>query len=95
MRVAVFIKRNPFDIFHDKIGKAALGHAAVEEAGNVGMIEVCQDLALIAEMPEHGISVHAAFDQFDSDTLFILLVGTLSQIDRAHAAAADLFNTIL
>ena len=92
MLVAVVVDRDSLDIFHDKVGKAALGCATIEQARNVRMIKAGQNLALSTEMAQHRISVHAAFDQFDRDLLLILGIGALCQIDCAHSAAPDLSN---
>ena len=56
------------------------------------MIEAGEDLPFIPKMAQHRIRVHAALDDLDRDLLFVLLVGTLGQINRTHSAAAKLTN---
>ena len=77
------------DIFHDDIGRAVVQLAAVEQAGDVGVGEVGEDLPLAAEARDKGIGEHAGADDLDGD-----LVGEVAGIacpleDGAHAALSD------
>jgi hypothetical protein len=56
------------------------------------MIEAGQNLALVPELPQQGLGVHAPLDELDRDALLVLLVGALRQVDRAHPASAHLAN---
>ena len=80
--VAVLVDRPPLDVLHDEVGAAVLGGAAVEQLGDVRMVEVGEDLALGAEAADDLVGVHAAPDELDRDPLLELLVGPLRQVDR-------------
>ena len=90
MRVAVVIQRLPFDKLHDEVGQAVVSCAAVQETGDVRMIERGQNLALVAKAPQDKVGIHAALDQLDRNALVEFLVDAQRFVDRAHAAAADL-----
>src|SRR5690606_17035046 len=51
-----------------------------------------EDLPLVTEAAQHLVRVHAAFDDLERDAPVELLVRALGQVDRAHAAAADLVH---
>ena len=42
VRRAVDIDRLPFDVLHDEIRQAVIGHASIEQVGDVRMIEAGQ-----------------------------------------------------
>ena len=88
--VAILVDRLPLDVLHDEVGAAVLGGAAVEQLGDVRVVEVGEDLALGAEAADDLVRVHAAPDELEGDLLLELLVGPLRQVDRAHAAPAEL-----
>ena len=67
MRVAVVVQRLPFDKLHDEVRQAVVSGAAVEQAGDVWMIERGEDLSLFAEAAQDEVGVHAALDQLDRD----------------------------
>ena len=56
------------------------------------VVEVGEDLPLLAEAPRHELAVYVSTDQLDRDFPAVLLVGPLAQVDRAHAAVVDLFE---
>ncbi len=72
---------------HHHVGAAVAGHAAVEQAGDAGMLQPRQDLALGGEAP--GLACGVAADQLERHLLLELPVGALGAVDLAHAAAAD------
>ncbi len=47
------------DVLHHEIGLAVLGHAAIEQAADVGMLQVCQNLALVLEAAKYVVAVVA------------------------------------
>ena len=89
-RLAVRVDRRSVDVLHDEVGKSFLGGAAVEQTGDVGMVQLRQDLALLPEPAHHGAGVRVAPHQLDGDALAVLLVVPLGQVDGAHAAPPDL-----
>src|SRR5665213_1795019 len=79
-----------FYILHGEEGDAVGGGPAVEQAGNIRVIQICEDLALVAEAAQDFLGVHAALDDFEGDLLDVFLVVAEGEIDGAHAAAAYL-----
>ncbi len=77
------------NIFHDDVGKAVGGGAAIEEAGDVGVLEGSEDLPFSAEALEEEVGIHAGADEFDRDLGVVFVVGAAGEVDRAHATTAD------
>ena len=71
-----------------RYGRPSGGRAAVEQAGDVRVLEPRQDLALRAELP-HALGVEQAAHHLDGDLLQELVVVALGQVDGAHAALAE------
>src|SRR6185369_5631797 len=95
MTVAITVERLALDKLHYEVGQSIFSRAAVEQAGNVWMIERCEYLTLFAEATEDEIGVHAALHQFDGGTFVELIVGARCFVNGAHAAASDFpFNPI-
>ena len=53
MRVAVLVDGRAFDQLHHEVRNAFVGGAAVQQAGDVGMIEAGKNLALVTEAFEN------------------------------------------
>ena len=87
--LAILVDGLAFDILHYKVRKAVLCRSAIEESGDVRMIETGEDLPLIAKAAHNKVGIHAPVDEFDRDTSFKLGVSTNRQIDRPHSAATD------
>src|SRR6185295_9661733 len=47
--IAVDSDREADDVFHHYVGQASVGRSAIEQPGDVGMLEVGQNLALLPE----------------------------------------------
>ena len=77
------------DILHDEIGDVFGGGAAVEEAGDVGMLKSGEDLAFATEAFEDELGIEAGLDEFDGNLGFVLFVGAGGEIDGAHAATTE------
>ena len=88
--VAVIVQRLALDVFEDEVGNAVLGRSAVEQPGDVRVIQARQDLPLVTEALPDGVRVHAPLDQLNGHLLAILIIRPVGQVDRAHAAPADL-----
>ena len=84
--VAVDIQRNALHVLHHEVRKTVVGGAAVEQAGNAGVDEVGENLALGTEAADDLVGVHAPLDQLQSGLLLELLVGSLAEVDRPHAS---------
>ena len=54
------------------------------------MLQACENLPFVAEPADDRLGVHAAAQDLHRDALLILVVAAHRQVDRAHAAAAEL-----
>ena len=86
--VAVFRDGLPLDQFHDEVRAARLGAAAIEHAGDVGMIHHGQRLPLGFEASNDLLGVHAQLDDLQRHAAADRLL-LLGHIDRAEAAVPD------
>lgn len=86
---AVVGQRHAVDVFHHEIRLTVRGVAAVEQARDIGMVEVGEDLPL-APHSIGRITGRDAAQQLDRDAPFERIVDALGEEHRAHAAAADL-----
>lgn len=87
--LAVFGDGLAFDEFHDEVGEAVFVGAAIEEAGDVGVVEGGEDLPFEAEAGGGFFRVQPVADEFDGDGLAIGVVVAFGAVDLAHAAAGD------
>ena len=94
VRVAVGGDRLAFDVLHHEVRQAVVGRAAVDQARDVRMIELRQDLPFGAEAPQNVIRIEAAPDEFERDLLAVFVVGPGGEIDRAKSAPADLADDL-
>jgi len=81
--------RLALDLLHHQIELTVIGRAAIEQAGDVRMIEAGQDLAFGAEPAGQIVGDTVAAQQFDGDLLRVLAVAALAEVDVAHAAASN------
>jgi len=88
--IAVAVDRATFDVLHDHERPPVRGAAAVDQPGDARVTERGQDLTLLLEPQQDLVGVGPRPQQLDGDGLLELTVGALGQIDRAHAAAAQL-----
>src|SRR4029079_18429781 len=94
-RVGIVIERLAFDKFHNEVGQAVFGCAAVEQPGNVWVIECSQDLAFRAKAPENEICIHAALNELDRHAHLELAIDAYSFINSAHAASSHLASNLI
>ena len=87
--IAVFIDRRSGDEVHHEIGPSVRGGAAIQEFGDIRVIEVRQDLAFGIEALERVIAEDAAADHLDGHHFAIQVVDAHGLVDRAHAALGD------
>jgi hypothetical protein len=80
------------DEFHDEVGQAVRGDAAVEEAGDEGVLVGGEDLAFGGEAAAGVIGVEAAAEEFDGGGHGELAVGAFGDPDGAHAAGGERFQ---
>jgi hypothetical protein len=89
-RVAVVVQGHPVHVLHGEPGLALRRDPAVEQPGDVGVIQAGEDLPFGEEAAEDLVGVHAALDQLEGDPLLELPVGALGEIDDPHPAAPQL-----
>ncbi len=90
--LAVLLDGPALHELHDEPRAAIGGSSAVEQTGDVGVIERGQDAALMAETLEHRIGVHSPLHHFDGYAFFERAIGAHGGVDGAHASTANLFH---
>ena len=86
---APLVERTALDVLHDEVRRAARRGAAVKQARDLRMLQAGEQLPFARET-RGCVGVTEAADQLDRSLLVEMSVGTLGEIDRAHAAMADL-----
>ena len=92
--VAVLRDGDALDVVHDDEGPAALGLAAVEHLGDVGVVHQSQGLALHLEARQDGPRVHPRLDELHGH-LAADRLDLLGRPDRAHAPFADCLEQLV
>ena len=95
IRVAVGVNRFAVHVLHDEIGQAVIGRPAIDQARDVGMIELRQDLPLIAKAAEYVLGIEPSPNELDRNLLAIFVVRSRRQIDRAQTAPADFADDLV
>ncbi len=86
---AVGVNTSAVNILHDQIGATVISGAAIEECGNVGMLQASENLSLGLKATGNDLGPEANPNDFDGDLLFVLAIGALSQKYGAHAAVSE------
>ena len=86
---AVLVDRHALHPLQHEERPAVGGAAAVEQAGDAGVIQPGEDLALAHEPAHDRPRVHPALDQLERRPLQEGPLVALGEIDLAHAAAAE------
>jgi hypothetical protein len=84
--IAIDIDRLAVDVLHDDVRRAVSRRTAVQELGDIRMIERGEDLALDPQALLHLFRDEAAAHQLDGDLLAELAVCAFGQEHGAHAA---------
>ncbi len=87
--IAVTVDRLAFDVFHHQERNAFGGDAAVEQASDVGMREVRQDLALGDKARHEEFRGEVRAQKLERDRLLELAVGAMGQVHSAHSAVGQ------
>src|SRR5580700_4803203 len=90
MSVTVICNRPAFDQFHHEVGCAIVGRAAIEQPGDIGMLETRHDLALVPKTADDNTGMITGAHDLDGHFLAILIVGAAGAIDFPHASRAQL-----
>src|SRR5690606_30228142 len=93
-RVAKLVDALAVDPLHHQVEEALRGFAPVDEAGNAGVVRVCEDLALAAEAGARVGAGEAAGQHLDGDILFDLAIDPTSAVDDRHATAPNLTDDL-
>jgi hypothetical protein len=91
----VEIKRLAIDEFHHEIEEAVVGSPAIEQCGDIGMIQLSEDLALAVEGSKEVFGKHGAGDHLDGDGFAVGVISATGFKDGAHAAAAYLTGDLV
>jgi hypothetical protein len=83
------VDRLTLDVFHREVGQPVVRRPAIQQPGDVGVIERRQNLSLGPEPLQHLVGVHAPLDELDGHPLRKRPVNPLGEIHRPHAAAAE------
>mgnify|MGYP003694742465 CR=1 FL=1 len=91
-----FVDRHALDVTPSPEYGALVGRAAIEQVRDAGMIEVGEDLALVAEAarPQYA-SANKPRTSLIATCLSKRVVGSRRQVDHAHAAAPELANQLV
>ena len=92
--VAVAIDGHALHVLHDEVGQPLLGGAAVQEPGDVGVLQPGEDLPFAPEEAEDLLAVRAA-DHLQRDPLLELLVGPRGEPHRSHPPAPQLADQLV
>jgi hypothetical protein len=87
--LAEFVDGDAVHVFHGQVEIAGLGDSAVEQPGDVGVVEPGEDLPLLAEALAKQVGGERQVNELDGDLLLELPVGAMRQVDGAHSAAAE------
>jgi hypothetical protein len=86
--VAVAVDRLAVDVLHHEVGQAVGRGAAVEQPGDVRVVEARQHLPLGAEALQPLVAAQVAADHLEGD-LLLVVVHAGREVDGAHAAAPE------
>ena len=85
----VRVDRPSLDVLHHQVGPSIARGPAVDESRDVRVLQRGEDLPLGPEPPDTLLVEQAAHD-LDGHALLEGAIGALTQVDRSHAALADL-----
>ena len=83
------------DVLHHQIRPPVFAGAGVEEAGDGGVIEAFEDLALAFEAAQQDLRVEAAPQDLDRHPSAVRVVAVRRQVDLAHAALAEIVEDLV
>jgi hypothetical protein len=87
--IAVLRDGPAVDELHDEIGLSFFRRSAIEDRGDVRMLETAENLPLLEEAAQEGLRADTA-QELESDGLLEEVVVPDRPVDHGHAAAADL-----
>ena len=90
--VAPAMNRLAVNELHHEVRPSLFRHAGVEQLGNIGMIQQSENFTLLLEPGDDEGRVGRGQNQLDGGLPVERFVGSLGEIDAAHATAPDLAN---
>ena len=90
MLFAVTIDRTAFDVFHHEVRDAVGCFASIEESSDVGMVQIGEDLHLVAKAPANCFAAETWIDEFDRNLLAVVFIVAFREKHCAHATVAQL-----
>ncbi len=85
---AVFVDRHAIHILHHEVGDTVVGRSAVEQPGNVAVIESRQNLSFGFQTIVICAGHESGSDELDRN-LLLVIVAALGEVDVAHPAATQ------
>ena len=82
-------------ILHHEEGQAIVARPAIEQPRDIRMVELGQNLALIAEPAQNVLRIEATPDQFERDLLSVFIVGARREIDGAQSTPANFTDDLV
>ena len=95
MRVAVGVNRFAVHVLHDEIRQSVIGRSAVDQARDVRMIELRQNLPFIAKPAEDVVGIEPSPNELDRNLLAIFVVRARRQINCAQTAPANFADDLV
>src|SRR5262245_57696107 len=86
--IGVIQQRPSLDVLHHQIGKAFVRAATVENARDIRVLEMGENLPFASEAVEQRAAVHAALHDLDGDIFPKYVVIAAGPVDAAHATLA-------
>jgi hypothetical protein len=83
--IAIRVNGLPLDVLHGEVGLAFISKPAIEQAGDVGMLEPCQDLPFRTKPLQDRLGIHTALNELEGHLLLELAVGPMRQKNAPHA----------
>ena len=83
------------DILHDEVGLSGVGHAAVEQVGDVLVAQAGEDASFGQKTTMDLARGEAAANDFEGDLCVEGSVGALGQKDLSHAALCQFFDDLV
>ncbi len=88
--IAVSVDGPARNVLQHQERAACRGHTAIEQPCDAGMRKTGENLALRAKAARHLRTVDTFPQHLECDLLLVGAIGTLGQVDRAHATAPHL-----
>src|SRR5215470_7955232 len=93
--IAILVDGCAVDEFHDQVRHFIDGCFAVEQSGDVGMIEVGKDLAFMSETFLHELVIKVATNQLDGNLVLELAIDAGGPIHLSHPAMTDFLKDVV